>query len=349
MKKHLIAAAVAAAVVAPAAMAQVTVYGLIDTSITSTNNVGDPTTGAGTVTSVNSSLLYTNRLGFRGEEDLGGGLKAGFVVESSFLSDEESTFSIGNRGAEVFLTGGFGQVRIGKSASSDANVVASGPTNLTNFAAGTATRPDNRVQYISPAFSGFTFNLAYATDSADAENETLATKTNNRYGNLGLNYSAGPLRVLVFQASADIETAAVVSPAAAAQDGDVKDTGLLASYDFGVAAAQVRYLRTKTSDAVNTAIDRKTIALDVTAPLGNGMKLGLGYIDINNDAADTDSKKYSVYLQKDLSKRTALYAAYATVSNDSKAKIGATGNTTDRQPVVGENQNTFGVGIRHSF
>jgi general bacterial porin, GBP family len=381
MKKHLIAAAVAAAVAAPAAFAQnVSLYGTVDLSYGSYSAVGSKAAGAGTQSAVQSGMLTTNRLGFRGEEDLGSGLKAGFVLETAMPFDSEGTRSFGDRGAELYLSGGFGQIRIGKAATSDANTLCSGPTNLTNFTTcGTATRPDNRVQYITPAMNGFTANIAYATDAADDEDLVKVSKNNGRYTNIGLNYNSGPLRAVLFQARTDVESAAVAGQAGACinnstgvitaltsgscgagtrvltsrisaaneQDGKVKDTGLLVSYNFGIATAQLRHVRTKTSGDVNTEIDTKTTAIDVTAPLGNGVTAGLGYVNMNRDGNDTDGKRYAFYVSKELSKRTNVYAAYARNDQDKAAPAHTT--TGGLAAGSGRDQTIYGLGIRHSF
>ena len=404
MKKHLIAAAVAAAVAVPAMAQNVEIYGVIDLSATSSSKtataVDKGTTSAGTATTVNSSLLSTNRLGFRGTEDLGKGLKAGFVLETNVAFDSEGARNIGDRGAEIFVNGAFGEVRIGKGATSDANTICSGPTNLTNFTGssvaaagttsrvgcGTAVRPDNRIQYISPSFSGLKVNLAYATNSDDVETNNLAkaTEDDGKYTNIGLSYSAGPLTAVAFQARRDIQTAesaasvatstitnaasctsalctadnsagtgyrfkTVVTAAGdtAAQDGKIKDTGLMARYDFGVLAAQVRYVKTKTSGDVNVEIDTKTTALDVTAPLGNGFAVGAGYMKIKDkERDDNDASKYAVYVTKELSKRTNVYAAYSRSDNDDNQFVAASGAAGT---YAGEKQRMFGLGVRHSF
>ena len=90
MKKHLIAAAVAGALAVPA-MAQTTVYGIMDLAVRSAN----PDAGDSTTTMVSGSF-FTSRLGFRSVEDLGGGMKAGFVLEGKVNADDGST-TLGSR------------------------------------------------------------------------------------------------------------------------------------------------------------------------------------------------------------------------------------------------------------
>ena len=114
MKKTLIALAAVAATGAAMAQSSVTIYGVVDVGFTSVNNSG---VGSTDNTGLTSSNMTTNRLGFRGTEDLGGGLKANFQVETSLAADAPAASSIGDRGAWVGLSGGFGEIRLGREYS----------------------------------------------------------------------------------------------------------------------------------------------------------------------------------------------------------------------------------------
>ena len=115
MKKHLIAAAVAAAVAAPAmAQSTVEVYGILSTAYSATDAKLSVDGVSSTVKSTNSGQQGAqagNRLGFRGTEDLGGGMKAGFVYE---LGANLETGLAANRLGYAQLQGGFGTVRAGR-------------------------------------------------------------------------------------------------------------------------------------------------------------------------------------------------------------------------------------------
>jgi predicted porin len=125
MKKHLIAAAVAAAVVAPAAMAQnVTIYGVIDQGYTATESkgtLGNVSAKNKTTTTGDGGAFTTQRLGFRGSEDLGGGMKAFFTFEQG-IADNDGVADSGagaatqltTRLAFVGLEGGFGKLQLGR-------------------------------------------------------------------------------------------------------------------------------------------------------------------------------------------------------------------------------------------
>ena len=118
MKKSLIALAVLAASGAAMAQSSVTLYGVADAGVTYLN-------GADNWSGVTSGNNLTSRLGFRGTEDLGGGLKANFVLEGGFNLDNGDGASgyAGAKAGEGFqfkrrstvgLSGGFGEVRMGR-------------------------------------------------------------------------------------------------------------------------------------------------------------------------------------------------------------------------------------------
>jgi predicted porin len=341
MKKHLIAAAVAAAVAVPAMAQNVNLTGRLDASLTNQTKAG--AAGATyTQRSVNSGLLSTPYLRLSGTEDLGGGLRAGFFIEGGLNNDRGSGVTFGDRGALVSLSGGFGTVKVGKMDTSNNNAVQAGPINLSNFeldqAFGGRNRPDNAIGYTSPRMNGFSVNAMYSTgvnqtETFDQEN----VSKNGRMYDLGLTYSAGPIAALVYTGRTDVD---VVT---AASDGKRKQTGARVSYKFDVATVQIRYLQQKPSGGV-AAYDARSTALDVTVPLGGGYSIIGGYVVEENKAvANSEFQVTNLVLVKDLSKRTNVYAALSKMSNESGASR-ATGSTAN-----GNDPMTYGVGIRHNF
>ena len=128
MKKSLIALAVLAASGAAMAQSSVTLYGVADAGVTYLN-------GADNWSGVTSGNNLTSRLGFRGVEDLGGGLKANFVIEGGFNLDNGDGASgyAGAKAGEGFqfkrrstvgLSGGFGEVRMGRELTAAYNATA---------------------------------------------------------------------------------------------------------------------------------------------------------------------------------------------------------------------------------
>lgn len=207
MKKHLIATAVAAAVSMPA-VAQVTLYGTIDVGVATANKTGTTAAQGPNMTNVQSNLWTTNRWGFRGTEDLGGGLKANFGVESSYDATASFTNDIGNRGAFVGASGGFGEVRIGGRMSSlvdtatTASVGSAG--NFSNLGAhggmitySQGNRPANSIVYETPTFNGVRGQLVMGR----GEGTTAATKSNNNYQSAGLTGKVGALSFTAVRAT----------------------------------------------------------------------------------------------------------------------------------------------------
>ena len=236
MKKHLIAAAVAAAVVAPAAMAQqVTVYGIIDAGYMSTKTVSaaNPAVTAKTSTMGADGALSGSRLGFRGTEDLGGGLKANFQLEMGLANptDDGMIANASNRFSFVGLSGGFGEVRIGRfptlnklindsTVFGGASFTTAGASNSgwgwtaqANGAGVSNERINNAFHYISPSFSGVNLQLQLVDDVNDASTDTAA-KTRVEGAFIGINYAAGPLALRYANKNVKSETAAGAAPAA---------------------------------------------------------------------------------------------------------------------------------------
>ncbi len=218
MKKSLIAlAALSAFATAAQAQSSVTVYGVIDTGYNSVEN----TTSAGVKTTTNQIRTNgegaTSRFGVRGSEDLGGGLKANFVVEMGIgNTNANNTASFTNFGDRAFWAGieskDMGELRIGFQDTvtrsnwlahdqlAAANVAGNlahdqaGPANgssstATNLAAGSHTGRSTAINYLSPRFNGAQLVLGLTQSEVD---ETGKAKVKTGSGSqAGLNYVAG--------------------------------------------------------------------------------------------------------------------------------------------------------------
>lgn len=114
MKKSLLAlAALTAFAGAASAQSSVTLFGVVDLAARSVKNGS-----AGSIKSLSDSGNAASRIGFRGIEDLGGGMRAGFWLEAGMTPDTGSVGASGgsffNRRATVSLLGGFGEIRLGR-------------------------------------------------------------------------------------------------------------------------------------------------------------------------------------------------------------------------------------------
>jgi|YNPMSStandDraft_1061717.scaffolds.fasta_scaffold00282_16 predicted porin len=342
MQKKLIALAVAGLVAAPAmAQSNVTIYGLVDVGVSYRGDNIAP--GVGSKFSVDSGLQSGNRLGFRGTEDLGGGLKAGFVLETGF-GIEEPGFRNGGplfgRQAFVTLSGGFGTLAVGRVYTPQFNLLAAvdpfglGTVGQMNNIYQIDPRVDNTVAYISPNFSGLTVTAAYVNHLTGPE--TLGNDNDTRVYALSPVYQNGPLMIGLNYHKIDPQTAG-------AADLDVWD--LAGSYDFGVAKVAAAY----GSREVTATSDRTSWMLGVTVPVSAAGKVLASYnytkLDVAGTANDPKSTQWAVGYEHSLSKRTNLYVAYADISN----KRGGNASVGDSSNPGAGYQNGFNLGIRHRF
>jgi predicted porin len=316
MKKHLIAAAVAAAVAVPAA-AQVTVYGGVGAAMTSTELSGSKgATSMGQSTS--QDYLSTTAIGLRGSEDLGGGLKASFTLEGDLAMDGTLGATgnpLFNRFSNVSLSGGFGAFTIGRQNDSLQDVKGLGQfSNLSDnlhFKAASGNRYNNTWKYQTPTIGGISANYAYSNNTGTTTAD--GTKTLNSFN---VRYAAGPLQVAVARSqqtevSADDETSTYVG----------------ARYTMGAIAFGAGM--TKSKDGTNELTNTIASVQYTTGPYrivahavrdsvsGNGNPGAVAGRDVDGDG-------YGLIAAYNLSKRTALFAAYAdydadgTVTNDQK-------------------------------
>jgi predicted porin len=333
MKKHLLAAAVATAIAAPAMAQNVSVYGIIDTAIQSYD------AGTTSVTRSADGVLASSRLGFKGTEDLGGGLKASFTLEQSVTPSTGSGTGY-SRGAWVELSGKFGAVRAGQGDTTTNQDIDSKVSQAGNL----ALRPkvatsssvsngelggdqNNVFRYTLPKVNGLTVELGYmsnaSSDTADG-NDTI-TDIYLAYDVAGVKLHAGK----------------------ATLDGTDKksSTNFGASYDAGFASFGYTV---GTHDANIASGNIKNSVLSAKMPLGNGLSAHAVYASAQiNGTANTDSSGYTFAVTKALSKRTTVYGAYTKTDVGSAAYFTMTGTTAGT--AVGQNHNALTLGVAHSF
>ena len=379
MKKSLIALAVASAVSAPAfaATSNVDVYGVLNVSV---SRVDSGISGTDKSISVSSNA---SRLGFKGSEDVGGGLSAIWQVESGFNADETSG-TLGSRNTFVGLKGGFGTIlagkhdtpmkMIGRKVDNFGDTLADS-RNLLGASAGDGKsmfdlRTPNTVAYISPSFSGFSVAAAYVADhqgltygsaaAATATSTATAMPTacvsnldcnkNDAYS-ITAGYDNGPLMLGLGyekQNFAGIDQT-VVPHAAFSTDRSI--WRLVGGYTFGDFKLAAQYERTHSSDV--DAFDRNAWGLFGNYAIG-AVTLKANYMKVDDykNSSNTSAKQYTVGADYSLSKRTTAYAFYAKVKNDSGAAfgLGSGGGVSDQTVgVAGVDPSVFGIGMKHSF
>jgi len=332
MKKSLIALAVLAASGAAMAQSSVTLYGRLDASI---GQRSTETTGVGAVakltkTAVDHSNLNTTYWGLKGTEDLGGGLKAVFVLEAGFALDTgASTATMFEREANVGLAGGFGTVKLGRQYPAydsfygatnnmyNSNLSTTGDVWKTGVAP-YAGRINNGIGYISPDFAGFSGALSIGLGEDKTPTASASQNTS-----LYLKYAAGPLVAGVAYQNEEF----VGAP------NDRTNTLIGASYDFGVAKLTGGY-----NMADEGPVEDKEYQFGVSVPFG-AAAVAFGYSKSSSEAvgANNDGSGYSLVGTYNMSKRTTLYAGYES----SKVET-ANGATTTKA-------STLAAGVRHLF
>ena len=364
MKKSLIALAVLAASGAAMAQSSVTLFGIVDTNVSYLDGVSN---AAGTNTDskygIGTSGNATSRLGFRGVEDLGGGLKAGFHLEGEIFGDDGNASGFNfKRRSTVSLAGGFGEVRLGRDLTpgysktssydlfgqvgigqfrgwSDWNGDNQTTANNNNDANG--IRSSNMISYYTPNFSGFTAGLGYGFD----EKADTTNSKKGRYVGGYVAYDNGPLSVAL---SYD-ESSALVLTSPDATGADRNRLTLGGSYDLNV--VKLNAILQQTKDDVPGGSERKVNAymLGASAPVGAG-EVKLQYALYDQKAIDSKAHQISLGYVHNLSKRTAVYGTVAYMDNKdaSKLNLSAKGlGTIDAR--AGDSQTGVQVGIRHSF
>ncbi|MBI5926855.1 MAG: porin [Aquabacterium sp.] len=351
MKKTLLALAALAATSASFAQSSVTLYGVLDASLESVK-------GTNTTTKVTSGNLATSRLGFKGTEDIGGGLKANFALEGAVSVDTGAAAStFWDRQAWVGLAGGFGELRLGRTDSSIGDIAgnvlsaqAYDDLKMATRAGNEYRRANNAITYILPTLvPGLSAQLQYSTGAGTATTtqaagttpagEAAGSSEGKTYG-LNVKYVAGPLSAGVGYLNAKDETI----------NATVKDkanaTLVYAGYDFGVAKVTGYY------DAETSFVGgkRKTVlGAKVAVPVAPNFTVITGLSTLRNINGDTDgddnAQVTTIKAIYDLSKRTAVYGMLTNVNNGDATDLGSNFVTTaDKKTNRG-----IAVGVRHAF
>jgi predicted porin len=343
MKKTLVAIAALAAVGAASAQSTVTLYGRLDANF-GKSEVKATGTQAGTANdpglAVDSGNLSGSRWGMTGTEDLGGGMKAKFQLESGYGVDTGASAQGGllfGRTAMVGLSGGFGSISLGRQYSLIALggwAITGGYANYDAWSAAGATpgafgnagsisqdpvRRSNSMLYQTPSMGGLVASFMYAP----GENGTPTTSA-GRFTGVGVDYGNGPIRL----------TGQYENTKAAAGGASTKHWIVGGSYNLGVAAISASYQRAE----VGTTEDRG-YAIGLSAPLGP-VTLALEYAREDTDVGPLfASKARSLNLRAiyALSKRSDIYAFLT----DAKSNTAGNAGTQDLSRAY--------VGIRHSF
>lgn len=346
MKKSLLALAVLTAITgAASAQSSVTLYGKVDLGL-----VLDSGNANGKSIRVSSGVTGGSRVGFKGVEDLGGGMKAAFQLETGYCADSNATANAANtaangsgaafctgggfmgRQAHGDLTGSFGALSAGRQYSLGFNNLSTidpfgtgyaGQVN--NIVDPSGVRLNNSATYSTPNIAGF-------TGSAEVSfGETTGNWQANRETGAGITYASGPAYVgFTFY---DLSNSA--------GNGAAKKNFLFGgTYDFGV--VKLHALAQKTTGP--STLDVLDLMGGVTVPIAGGNLLA-SYIRHNDRTlANKDANQIGVGYNYPLSKRTAVYTSFARIQNQHGAAF-TVGNATE----AGTGNKSFDFGVVHNF
>lgn len=363
-QKKLIALAVASLASGTAlAQSNVTIYGIIDVGYGYYSDAPDNSIDA--KSAIDAGQWKTSRFGFKGSEDLGNDLAAGFQME--FKSAPDYNAATESRNSWVSLkSASLGEIKAGSVASFHDdllsatsvmfgnNTVAS-PKYVYILSTGSKETTDlkNAVAYYSPSWSGFQAKLGLSTHADTGTNDVTPTGLTGATGNervytAAAHYANGPL-----VAGLTYENNKYESYDGAPSIDSGNEWHLAAAYNFGIARVSGAYGVTSYAQNSGETKDRRAQwQLGASTPIGQNGTLAANYaranIEYNTGADDDKVSFWGIGYLHALSKRTSLYAAYGDISqNESNlVKSRLDGGTTTKNTGY---QSAFNVGIRHDF
>jgi general bacterial porin, GBP family len=347
MKKSLLALAVLSAVAGVAsAQSSVTLYGLVDIGL---GRLDPKAAGVANTTGVVSGIQSGSRVGLRGSEDLGGGLKAIFNLEHGFSADDgtQGQGRMWGRWAWAGVEGSFGQVRLGRQWAAGFELFGAvdpwgtgfnDAGSQSVFASANAIRVNNALVYRSPIVGGFGAVVGYSFNPLGQE-VPGSSDLNNRTWTAGFRFGAGP-----FLGVATYERVAFAA-------ADQQHIQLGATFDAKVVKVHAMFGQEKDQQALGPRLfgltgvgnDATSWMAGVTVPLGSA-NLIASYAnrDVDNPVTTgplagqrTDGRVIALGGTYSLSRRTNTYLMYS--DSDAKGVI----NAWDRKELV--------AGVRHTF
>jgi predicted porin len=349
------------------AQSSVTLWGVVDAALTQASSAVNKKT------QLTNSGISSSQLGFRGNEDLGGGLAAHFWLEASVGNDAgvggatntnnqasgSTTASAGTQGltfgrrSTMSLSGSMGELRLGRDYSPQfwnltvydpfgtngigTNQMMGGAALVPGGTSGTFVRASNSVTFLYNHGKNATY-ASGGTGFHAAVQSYQGENLSNAAGGTGDDGNGAGIRVGYNQGPISVAYATSNTTFAA---GKVQTSNLGGSYNFGVA----RVMAQTATDKVGATLQGKGQLIALTAPVGSGtFKLASSQYE-TNAAGNPTTKKMAIGYVHDLSKRTAVYGTYARVTNSGGASA-ALGTTTGSA-----NASSTGtdIGVRHSF
>ena len=336
MQGKLLAVALLASLpLAASAQSSVTVYGVMDAAIAKE----DTGAAGGKRTVVNSGNQSSSRLGFKGTEDIGNGLKAVFNIEAGVALDTGAAdAALFGRRAVVGLAGDFGSIMVGREYTPIADVAKETDvfgqgfygSNLNAFGSGRLTRRiSNSVNYKSNAMGGFKVGAAYSAGEA-------STGPSGTLKGIMADYNGGG-----FYVGAGYHTfERLVS-------GNDKELIVGAGFKTGAFEVKGNYM-----EADPTGVNNQFEQINLGAAYTMDAHKFFANYQTNELESGAKGHAVSIAYAYSLSKRTNVYASYAQLSNNAKGVFGLTSAGTNVTPPAaspGSDPKALSLGIRHTF
>ena len=369
MKKSMLAlAALTAFAGAASAQSPFTIWGIVDAAVAKGN-------ADNSVTRLVGSGISSSQLGFRGSEDMGGGMRANFWLEAALQNDNGAGggTNVNNQGtggaiaglnggqgltfarrSTVSLSGGFGEIRLGRDYTPQfwnwtvydpfgTNGVGTTRTMLSSLAVagayggtgGTAVRASNSITYLFNHGANATYaaggqGLHAAVQVYRGENVSGANKGDGNGNGIRIGYNAGPLSVAFGTGGTKF------------LNNNMRMTNIGAAYDMKV----VRVMAQITKDKSGT-VSGDGMLLGLTAPVGAGL-LRASYSTYENNTSKAEVKQTAIGYVHNLSKRTRAYATWARIGNSGGSAATLNGSTFNAG-VVNKASTGWDIGMTHSF
>lgn len=354
------------------AQSSVQLYGIVDAGVMHWDRGGGQKSWA-----VQSGIGSGSRWGLRGTEDLGGGLRASFVLEGGFDLDTGAAKSyagnpstatppaptgvagIGfNRRSSVSIEGPWGSLTLGRDytpffwAGLRTDILNYGYLgNLQSIASLTGgserlARASNGVFYLSPDLSGLKLRAMYSLGSESAGGPGALPSSANHLAGAGAEYTAGKLLLTASYQALKLPDVAGTPPAFTGSNSNVTSTMLSGRYDTGTFAVSGGWWR------ANSAWSSSDVWIGASWTSGAGTLFAqMQHIGQDNP---TGAKKraniYGLTYTYSVSKRTLLYATAGTTQNNATGSIALfTADFPVTAAAPGANPTATALGIRHTF
>jgi predicted porin len=357
------AAALAVAGAPAAAQSSVTLYGVVDVSVETLNNVG---AAGNSLTRVPSLTGYLpSRFGLRGSEDLGGGMRAVFVLENGFAPDQGTS----NQGGRLFgrqawagLAGSWGTIGVGRQYTMlfysllDADIM--GPALYSSGSLDSYipnARADNAVTY-QGRFAGWTLGATYSFGRDTVNAGPSPAGTNCAGENPNDSKACRQWSALIKYDSARFGVAAAVDElrgGAGAFGGltrsDLTDTRAVLNGYVKLGPHKLAAGILRRDNEASVATPKSDLMWLAGSAVFGAFTFDAQLFQLDFKDSDNGALLPVVRGTYRFTRRTAVYATAAVIDNKGALAFSVSGGGPGGQPIAGASQTGFGAGLLHAF